>query len=119
MATILKALGLGFVVGLLGVVLSFTQTAKHFEEDLGLDLLFTLRGITTPPPEAVVVSIDRDSSENLGLPDNPDKWPRSVHAKLVDRLVEAGAKAITFDVHFIEPKAPEDDRLFAEAIRRA
>ncbi len=119
MGNLLKALGLGCAVGLLGVVLSFTQTAKHFEEDLGLDVLFTLRGIATPPPEAVVVSIDRDSSESLGLPDNPDKWPRSVHAKLVDRLVEAGAKAITFDVHFIEPKAPEDDRLFEDAIRRA
>ncbi|HKC94919.1 MAG TPA: adenylate/guanylate cyclase domain-containing protein [Nitrospira sp.] len=117
--TKVKALGFGFVVGLLGIVLSFSQTAKHFEEDLGLDLLFTLRGITTPSPEAVVVSIDRDSSESLGLPDNPDKWPRSVHAKLVDRLVAAGAKAITFDVHFIEPKVPEDDRLFTEAIRRA
>src|SRR5262245_31530342 len=117
--TKVKALGFGFVVGLLGVALSFSQTAKHFEEDLGLDLLFTLRGITAPSPEAIVVSIDLDSSESLGLPDNPDKWPRSVHAKLVDRLVEAGAKAITFDVHFIEPKAPEDDRLFAEAIRRA
>jgi adenylate cyclase len=119
MPTILKALGFGFVIGLLGIVLSFSQTAKHFEEDLGLDLLFTLRGITTPSPEAVVVSIDRDSSESLGLPDNPDKWPRSVHAKLVDRLVAAGAKAITFDVHFIEAKVPEDDRLFTEAIRRA
>lgn len=119
MATLLKALGFGFVVGLLGVVLSFTHAAKHFEEDLGLDLLFTLRGIKTPPPEAVVVSIDRDSSENLHVPDNPDKWPRSVHAKLVDRLVQAGVKAITFDVHFIEPKVPEDDRLFEEAIRRA
>src|SRR5215510_6911503 len=119
MTRILKALGLGCAVGLVGVVLSFTLAAKHFEEDIGLDLLFQLRGVRPPPPEAVVVSIDRDSSENLRLPDNPDKWPRSVHAKLVDRLVEAGAKAITFDVHFIEPKAPEDDRLFAEAIRRA
>jgi adenylate cyclase len=119
MGTILKALGLGGVVGVLGIVLSFTQTAKHFEEDEGLDLLFTLRGIITPPPEAVVISIDRDSSENLNVPDNPDKWPRSVHAKLVDRLTAAGAKAITFDVHFIEPKVPEDDRLFEDALRRA
>jgi adenylate cyclase len=119
MANLLKALGFGCVVGLLGGVLSFTQTAKHFEEDLGLDFLFTVRGIATPPSEAVVVSIDRDSSDNLHVPDNPDKWPRSVHARLVDRLVEAGAKAITFDVHFIEPKVPEDDRRFEEAMHRA
>lgn len=119
MATLLKALGFGCAIGFLGVILSFTQTAKHFEEDLGLDLLFTLRGIKTPPSEAIVVSIDRDSSEALHFPDNPDKWPRSVHAQLIDRLVQAGVKAITFDVHFIEPKVPEDDQLFEEAIHRA
>ena len=42
-----------------------------------------------------------------------------VHARLVDTLVRAGAKAITFDVHFIEPKVTEDDHLFERAIRRA
>ena len=114
-----KALGLGCAVGLVGLVLSFTHLARGFEEDLGLDLLFKVRGVQPPPPEAVVVSIDRDSSENLKIPDNPDKWPRSIHAKLVDTLVGAGAKAITFDVHFIEPKVAEDDRLFEDAIRRA
>jgi adenylate cyclase len=119
MTGILKALGLGCAVGLVGVVLSFTQVAKHFEDDLGLDLLFQLRGVNPPPLEAVVVSIDRDSSENLHFPDNPDKWPRSVHGRLIDRLMQAGAKVITFDLHFIEPKVPEDDRLFAQAIRRA
>lgn len=114
-----KALGLGCAVGLMGLIISFTHLARGFEEDLGLDLLFKLRGVRTPPPEAVVISIDRDSSENLTIPDNPDKWPRSIHARLVDTLVRAGAKAITFDVHFIEPKVPEDDQLFAQAIRRA
>src|SRR5262249_4850054 len=119
MTRILKALGLGSAVGLVGIVLSFTLAAKHFEEDLGLDLLFQLRGVRPPPPEAFVVSIDPDSSEKLHLPDNPDKWPRSVHTRLIDRLMEAGAKVITFDLHFIEPKVPEDDRLFAQAISRA
>jgi adenylate cyclase len=114
-----KALGLGFAVGLAGLVLSFTQLARGFEEDLGLDLLFKLRGVRQPPPEAVVVSIDRESSEQLKIPDNPDKWPRSVHANLVDVLARTGARAITFDVHFIEPKNPDDDRLFEQAIRRA
>lgn len=114
-----KALGWGVAVGLVGLVFSFTQIARGFEEDLGLDLLFKLRGVQQPPQEAVVVSIDRDSAENLKIPDNPDKWPRSVHARLVDTLLRAGAKAITFDVHFIEPKVLEDDQLFERAIRRA
>jgi serine phosphatase RsbU (regulator of sigma subunit) len=33
--------------------------------------------------------------------------------------VKEGAAAITFDVHFIEPRNPEWDQLFAEAIRNA
>jgi adenylate cyclase len=119
MTGILKAFTWGCVVGLMGLVFSFTHMARSFEEDLGLDLFFKLRGIQQPPTEAVVVSIDRDSAENLKIPDNPDKWPRSVHAKLVDTLVRAGAKAITFDVHFIEQKVAKDDHLFERAIRRA
>ena len=115
----LKAVAWGCAVGLVGFVFSFTHMARGFEEDLGLDLLFKLRGIQQPPTEAVVVSIDRDSAENLKIPDNPDKWPRSVHARLIDTLVQAGAKAITFDVHFIEPKVAEDDQLFEQAIRCA
>ncbi len=114
-----KALAWGSVVGFIGLAFSFTHTARGFEEDLGLALLFNLRGVQQSPTEAVVVSIDRDSSEILKIPDNPDKWPRSVHAKLVDTLTRAGAKAITFDVHFIEPKTKGEDRLFQQAIRRA
>ena len=33
-----KAVGLGYAVGLVGLVLSFTHIARGFEEDLGLDL---------------------------------------------------------------------------------
>jgi adenylate cyclase len=114
-----KALAWGSVVGLMGLGFSFTDTARSFEEELGLALFFQVRGIQQPPTEAVVVSIDRDSAEHLKIPDNPDKWPRSVHAKLVDTLVRAGAKAITFDVHFIEQRVTKDDHLFERALRRA
>lgn len=46
-------------------------------------------------------------------------WPRGMHAELIDRLREEGAKVIAFDVVFAEPSAPEQDRRLAEAIRRA
>ena len=47
------------------------------EEDIGLGLLFKLRGALQAPRDAVVISIDRESSEQLNIPDNPDKRPRS------------------------------------------
>jgi CHASE2 domain-containing sensor protein len=90
----------------------------RFEENAGLGLLFKLRGVKHVPSDVVIVSIDKESSEQLDIPDNPDKWPRSLHARLTEKLSRAGAKVIVFDVHFIEPRSAEDDNLFAEAIRK-
>jgi len=112
-----KAILLGLVVGMAGLVISRFQFVAGFEENAGLGLLFKLRGVKTPPSDVVVVSIDQESSEQLNIPDNPDKWPRSLHARLTENLSRAGAKVIVFDVHFIEPRSAEDDKLFAEAIR--
>jgi diguanylate cyclase len=46
-------------------------------------------------------------------------WPRGHHARLVDRLREAGAASITFDVDFSSPSAPGEDAVFAAALERA
>lgn len=46
-------------------------------------------------------------------------WPRRVHAAIVDRLREAGARSIAFDVDFSSPSTPGEDRLFAAALERA
>jgi serine phosphatase RsbU (regulator of sigma subunit) len=89
------------------------------EEDTGLGLLFKLRGPVKPPTDIVVVSIDKQSSDKLNLHNNPDKWPRSLHADLTANLVKEGARIIAFDVHFIEPRIAEDDNLFAESIQKA
>jgi len=45
----------------------------------------------------VIVCADEESLKFLGR----WPWPRNVHAKLVDRLTRAGAKAIVFDVLFL------------------
>jgi len=116
---LLKALLLGLIIGILGLIVSPFPFSLDLEENTGLGLLFKLRGPRQAPADAVVVSIDKESSENLNLPDNPDKWPRSLHARLTEKLAEQGAKVIAFDVHFIEPRVPEDDRIFAQAIRKA
>ena len=67
----------------------------------------------------MVVSIDRESSEQLGIPDNPDKWPRSLHARLTEILAREGARVVSFDLHFIEPRVAKDDAAFAEAMKKA
>src|SRR5690349_15772441 len=107
------------VLGLLGLGLSFFPTIHDLEEDWGLGLLFKLRGAVKPPAEVLVVSMDRESSERLNLSPNPDRWPRSAHAALIDRLAQLGAQVIVFDVYFIEPRSAAEDGSLAKAIHEA
>src|ERR1044071_9327878 len=120
MLTVLrKALPLGALAAIAGVLFSFSPSADELEEDNGLGLLFKLRGRRQPPSQAVVVSIDKDSANQLNISENPEKWPRSLHARLVEVLSKAGATVITFDVHFLEARVAEDDNFFAQAISKA
>jgi adenylate cyclase len=114
-----KALILGGLTALAGVVLSATPWGLDLEENLGLDGLFMLRGERAPPPEVIVVSLDKVSADRLGLPNEPEKWPRTLHARLVDELARQGAAVIVFDIIFNEPRVPAHDAQFARAVRRA
>lgn len=86
---------------------------------MGLDLLFGWRGERQPPPDVLIVSIDKASSDRLSLPEDPKKWPRALHAQLIETLTREGAAVVAFDVFFSESRADEEDRLLAEAIREA
>src|SRR5262245_11390872 len=116
---LLKASLLGLLVAIVGLMISFFQFGHDAEEDIGLGLLFKLRGPRQAPGEAVVVSIDKDSAAQLNISENPEKWPRSLHARLLDALTKAGAVVVTFDVHFLEARVEKDDKAFADALRKA
>ena len=79
---------------------------------------FDLRGPMKPKTPIVIVSIDEDSFDELGL---QWPWPRAIHAQLLDIVSQGRPAAIGFDIVFPEPssKGPEDDREFAEAVGRA
>ena len=64
----------------------------------------------------VLVAIDaRSISRMQAWP-----WPRSTHGRLVDRLSEAGASRIVFDIDFTSQASdPAQDRAFGAAIARA
>src|SRR5947208_876769 len=119
MSRLFKASLLGFLLGILGVVASLSHFAHDIEEDAGLGLLFKLRGPRKAPSDVVVVSIDRESAEHLNAPDDPEKWPRSIHEHLVEKLAREGARVIIFDVYFREPRSAQEDTSFADAIKKA
>ena len=109
----LSAVGLA----LAGVLLSLIPAVLRLDENLGLGLLFTIRGTVAPPAEVVVVSISVDSAAAVGQPAELVRWQRSLHAELLDSLAAAGADAVAFDIFFEEPRT--DDAQLAAAIARA
>jgi adenylate cyclase len=119
MSRLAQALMLGGVTALAGVLLSLAPPVLSLEESVGLDLLFRLRGGREPPAEAVIISVDKPSAEALGLPADPARWPRGMHARLVDHLARQGAAVIVFDIVFDRPGPPEEDGRFADAMRQA
>jgi adenylate cyclase len=119
MSRLSKAIILGFLTGIVGLGIGFVPFGLDLEENMGLDLLFRLRGARHPPSDVIIVSIDRKSAEHLNIPKDPRKWPRSLHAQLTENLVQEGAIAIAFDLIFDEMKSLKEDNLFAEAIRKA
>lgn len=119
MRRLLQALLAGLLLAIASTCFFYTQYGQEIEESLGLPLLYRLRGPRRPPANVVIVNIDDNSSHKLGLPAHFSKWPRTVHAALVDRLKQYGAKIIAFDIHFAENKDHKQDLRFAEAIQRA
>ena len=117
MFNLCKATIVGLLIGLLG--LSFVPFASDLEENIGLGLFFKLRGAMEVPSDVIIVSMDRVSARNLNVPRNPGKWPRYLHAHLIEILVKEGAAVIAFDVLFDEARSTEHDNLFAEAIENA
>ncbi len=114
-----KAIILGLLTGMVGLIASLLSLGLELEEDLGLDVLFHLRGARRPPPDVVIIGIDKSSSDNLGLPNDPRKWPRSLYARLIEVLARQGAAVIAFDVIFEDPRSPADDDAFSEAVSKA
>lgn len=113
------ALAVGFALALAGVIAATLPPIMRLETQVGLGWLFLLRGARPAPPEVVIVSIDHESSQHLGLPNIPGKWPRSLHARLIEQLTARGARAIVFDVNFAEARDSAQDAQLADAMRAA
>jgi adenylate cyclase len=104
--------------------------AAGFDRDL-LDKFHEMGRMTAPREGIVVMGLD-DASLTLSAAWPEDiaasptlqamkqvyPWPRRVWAQLIDRLCDAGAKAVFLDLAFIHESDPEDDRLLGEAFRR-
>src|SRR2546428_5091153 len=60
----------------------------------------------TPSDKIAVIGIDKQSNDNLGR----WPWPRDTHARMIDLLVQAKARAIGYLVFFAEPENEKINR---------
>lgn len=77
------------------------------------DYLSTLWHTPLADDGPVIVAIDEPSFADINL---QWPWPRSLHARLVNALRDAGARVIALDVIFSEPTTAGEDQALAAAL---
>jgi adenylate cyclase len=103
--------------GILGVTLTFSDTAQRLEWATYDRLTRAVTSRNAPAPGIVVVAIDEPSATELG---QPWPWPRQWHARLIDQLARGGARAIVLDIVFEGPGTdPEGDEALVRAVHAA
>jgi len=131
---------LALLLGLIAVRVSGWSWVEMLQHK-SFDTLITLKPRAYEPVPVRVIDIDDASLAKLGQ----WPWPRTLLAKMVDRLNGLGASVIAFDAVFAEPdrtspalvaaawpsgpeadalkkyagKLPDNDRVFAKAIKKA
>ncbi|MFH1541000.1 MAG: adenylate/guanylate cyclase domain-containing protein [Elusimicrobiota bacterium] len=109
---------IGYLLGVLAIfiILAFNFFGA-FEslEYKSYDFRLKLRGLKSSTEQIVIVAIDEESLDKLG------RWPwdRSIHAKLIERLVKADVKTIGIDVLFIEKSNSQSDKLLSDAMAKS
>jgi adenylate cyclase len=80
-----------------------------------VDTRFSIRGTERHAADPVVVAIDARTFNKL----QRFPFPRRYHARLIDRLIRDGARAIGYDVQFSEPTDQFDDNALVKSVTRA
>lgn len=85
--------------------------------ELSYDIPFLFRR-DIKPENVVIVYMDWDSHVRLGQ-QQFQRWNRTLHARLVDRLREIGAKTVVFDIVFLpETNSLAEDKELIRAVKQ-
>ncbi|MDX2271623.1 MAG: adenylate/guanylate cyclase domain-containing protein [Cyanobacteriota bacterium] len=128
-------IGTGLGMGALMATLSLHPLLGYpltLIEEVLTSQFFLWRGSRDPHPDVVILALDEDSLrlrdlfEPEELQDQPElqamargvPWPRQVFASAVQKLTDAGASRIGFDILFDEPSffGEADDQVFGDAV---
>jgi adenylate cyclase len=107
-------LGVGaWMTGL--VLLAYATDSLQSQELNSIRTRFSIRGHQAPPKDVVLIEVDDTTFSSL--PQYQWPYPRQLHAKVIDRIVEDHPKAIGFDIQFTEiPRDPSENVRLAESI---
>lgn len=108
-------LAVGGAAALIATIAWATSLMRPLELS-SVDARFQIRGTQVAPGDIAVVEIDDRTFSRLGI-----QWPfpRRLHARVIDALSDAGARAIAYDVQFTEPTTPRQDNALIRAVGRA
>jgi adenylate cyclase len=94
----------------------FPQWIEPYEMRF-LDAWFESRPPRPPPNDIVIVAMDEDSYNVMGVPLN-QPFPRTRHAQLIEKLASYGASRVVFDMLFLGASERSADHLLADAMRK-
>ena len=112
-------LGLLAAVAVAAAGLSVTAYALDLLRPLELntvDARYRIRGTRAPPTGVVLVALDPKSLKELGV---RPPLPRSLHARLLERLRTDHPRLIAYDFQFIGHTASREDRALVAAVSAA
>ncbi len=103
----------GAIVGVVVFAAAAAGVFARFEQQT-LDARLAIRGEEPLDPHIVVVEVDDGTLDTLG------KWPlpRAFHAALIDAVRAHGARAVGFDILFLDPTDEDNDGALARAARK-
>lgn len=102
----------------LGAAMAGALVLTQAGERLNAAVYDGLLRLNAPPASdrLIVVAIDEQSLREVG----PWPWDRRLHAELIDRLTQANAAGVAYDVLFLDPAAdPAEDAALGWAIARS
>ena len=98
-----------------GCILRFSPIAEGFQYfSYAFPFLF---GHSDPGDEVTILYMDAESHKVLEQPWD-SHWDRALHGRLIEELMNKGAKAVVFDILFETPARPETESKFIESIRQ-
>lgn len=119
---LLKKGRVAVIIGFALLMVAGTRLDYFYQWETNVyDLRFRLRGERPPRTDVVIAGINSSSfdqqrlasdvaeSEAIALMhDNTWPWPRDLHALIIERLFQAGARVVAVDIVFASPRAGDD-----------